>query len=275
MKALTMSNFLSTLFDTEDWTCFTDSPYGVQIFKWPKDTHIFFSINPIDAFQDLQPSKPWHAVNKPRRADCNVTRHRNFLIEMDNMNLDEQKEYVLSKLPVSAITYSGGKSLHFIISLKTPVSGQKYTELARRIHKLLPKSDPTQKNPSRLSRLPFRERPDGKYQELLFLGDRIEIATLEKLLPELPTIISIKDFSDPGTRQYIATEIFYAMQEPDTIIEEKNLGGRNHFFFWLGNRLKDLNYDKEKSLQCVETAYNNLQNKQDFDLHEALQAARI
>jgi hypothetical protein len=173
--------------------------------------------------------------------------------------------------------HSGGKSCHFIISLKEPLSSlDEYRNFARRLHALLPDVDPATKNASRLSRLPFRIRPDTKrFQKLLFLGERIDNAQLDALLPlvETPTYEPLKFESREG--MMVNAEIVYASMAPDELMLKMGLGGRNAFFFWLGKRMLELGYDLEKRANLVEKAYLNLANKKGFSYNEARAAARI
>lgn len=274
---MTLSNFLKTIFDNQDYTCFTDSPFGVSVGIWPKADDQFFCINALEPFQDLGPTKAWHREDVPRRADCNVTKFRTFLIELDKMDLAKQIDYVKSKLPVTAITFSGDKSYHFLISLETPLKSKaEYVHFFKRIQALLPEIDPANKNPSRLSRLPSAKRREtGNIQKLVELNSRIPFETLDKLLPNISEIVFVRDFTNPETREYVAVEIFEACTDPEQKINEKNLAGRNVFFYWLSCRMADLGYPLEQKKKYVNLAYDNLKNKKDFSINEALTAARL
>ena len=234
---------------------------------------VFFSINALDPERDHNPTEPYHAPDKPRRADHNVTCFRNFLIELDNMPIKEQIEYVTSKVPVSAITFSGNKSYHFIISLMTPFKTlEEYQKFARGLHRLLPKADQSTKNPSRLSRLPGVVRPDTKLlQELVYLGNRINT----KDLPEFPT-------SPHTTERPKSTNVLYVTQQllemfdmgPDNFMQAKSMG-RNQLFFWIGKRASELGHTREEKRKLVDRAYSRLENKKNFPITEAYSAARV
>lgn len=271
---MTLKNFLSLLFDEGQTTCFSDSPYGYKVSHEPKSSDIFYCINALHPFKDNAPQKEWHNANVPRRADINVVCYRNLLIELDGMPLEDQVQYVTSLVPVSAITYSGKKSHHFIISLETPLKdGSEYREVSRRLHKLVTKADHSTKNPSRLSRLPFRTRPETNLeQRLIYLGERIPNAKLIKLLPEVPTY---SNSSTDETRTFLSPLIMRAVMSPDEMMQERGLGGRNAFFHWLGRRLDDVHMDLERKARQVVTAYQNLQDVEDFSLDEAMSAARV
>lgn len=256
---MTQQKFLETLFESSELVCVSEHPYGVFLSEQHaiKKGAVFFSINPMHT----------------SRADANVTCYRNILLEIDSLPLDQQLAYIQYKVPVTSIVYSGGKSYHFIISLAEPCSTKdEYDLLVKRLHKLLPKVDPTTKNPSRFSRMPGTVRPDtGKLQELLFLGSRISRATLEALLP--PADIS-KTYEQQATG-FFSTLIADAMFYPDTVMQKVGIQGRNAFFFWLGQRLAEGNASPSQKAAIVEQAYSNLRNKTDFRLTEAAQAARV
>ena len=258
---MTQEKFLETLFDADERICLSDTPYGIATFpigKAPHPTSVFFSINPM------------HTT----RADANVTCFRNILLEIDSMPLAQQRPYIASKkIPVTSVVYSGGKSYHFILSLAQPCSTrEEYDQLVRRLHKLLPEVDPTTKNPSRFSRLPDVIRPDtGKEQTLMYLGPRIPRATLEALLPPLEA---------PKTHEiqpegFFSTLVVDAMFTPDKVMQKVGISGRNQFFFWLGQRLREGGATIMQKQAIVDQAYINLQNKADFSLQEARSASRV
>ena len=103
LSSETRQQFLSLLFDAGEASCFTNTARGITVRSYPLDTDLFFSINPLDGEKDTAPTKDWHAADKPRRADVNVTAYRNFLIELDDMPLNKQRDYVAAVFPVSSI----------------------------------------------------------------------------------------------------------------------------------------------------------------------------
>lgn len=270
---LNLDQFLAALFEPAHLVCFTDQPHGYRAYDRPLDRDIFFSVNSLLSI-DKQPTKPWHATNTARRADCNVAEYRNFLLELDNMPLKDQVSYVSDLLPYTSCTYSGGKSHHFIISLQEPLkTAEAYSQLARRLHKYVPAADPTTKNPSRLSRLPFRVRPEtGKEQVLVYLGDRISFSELDALLPQLP-VYAPK--TPEQTRMLVTPMLLRAAHEPDAVMQEFNIGGRNALFFWLHKRCEELGLEETAKSHFVSMAYSNLRSKVGFGWAEACMAARI
>lgn len=271
---MSLEYFLNVLFDAGEFTCFTDSPHGYKIYKQPVDRDLFFAINPISPDTDAECTAEWHSPNAGRRADCNVVKMRNFLLEIDSLPVAEQRAYIDGlQIPYTSIVFSGSKSCHFIISLETPVTASEYRDIAARLHKLVTKADPSTKNPSRLSRLPFRVRPEtGKVQELLYLGSRIPNSELQKILPAGQKSNWVARPVDTGK---VSVDVMEFLLQPDKVIAERNLVGRNHAFYWLGKRLDDINVYGNKRAEYVHMAWGNLRDTTGFSLNEAELAARV
>lgn len=261
-QLIDMSKFLNTLFDPAETTCFSENCFDTTLTQTPKPNDLFFSINPMHT----------------SRKDANVTCFRNFLIEIDSMPLSKQIKYVQSKLPIDLITsivFSGSKSYHFIISLETPLGSlEDYKSVALRLHKLFPEADSTSKNPSRFSRLPYRIRPDtGVQQELIRLGTRVPTDSFIASLPVLnvtPTTAKLTT-----SKAWISTNLSFALEHPDQYMLERGFAGRNHFFFYVYNRLVDEGFQAPEIKTQIEYMYARLENKTDFTLQEAYTAARI
>lgn len=269
--------FLNLLFDEGQKTCFTKHAKGTKVMSYPPKSAVFFCINALHPAEDLAPSLSYHSPHVPRRADANVICFRNFLIEIDDMPLDKQIPYVKGLLPVSSVVYSGKKSYHFIISLREPCEDyNEYMQISEALHKHLPKSDSATKNPSRLSRLPNVMRPDtGKSQNLVYLGQRISKQELLDILPKVRynQYTEVQGGSS-SSRSYIDSEVRASMEHPEKYVDR--FGGRNQYFFWLGNRLREVaNADSNFILERVNKAYSNLKNKNGFPIREAYHAARI
>lgn len=117
-----------------------------------------------------------------RRNDANVSCFRNFLVEFDDMPLDDQRAWVKEiNMPFSTCVFSGNKSYHYILSLKEPLrNAEDYRKYSAAIHRAVEKADPSTKNPSRSSRFPGFVRPEtGKVQEVVELKDRISAEDLD------------------------------------------------------------------------------------------------
>ena len=147
--------------DQDDWN-----------FDWQ-----FYCINPIHPTIDHDP-KPDEEI-KPRIKIANVTSFRNFAIEYDDDSLEDQKAKLkLAKPPVSAVIFSGSKSLHTPIALEEEVTQEEYSAIYEAIRVTLKKYDLVLdkqcRNPNRLTRAPFEIRPqNGVEQKLLGLRGRI------------------------------------------------------------------------------------------------------
>jgi hypothetical protein len=181
---LTLDGFYNLIFDPEDWTCFGNkvqetgvtphnSPFG-RTKKW-------FAINPLDSKFDRCPTEGWHKQDKPRRAKCNVTKFRNIMIEQDSCPIPDQKAHIKAvRFPYSTCVYSGGKSLHFIVSLETPLANEtEYRCWWKAIFKIFSDNgaslDPATVNPACFSRCPNAFREDkGQTQHLLKLNSRVK-----------------------------------------------------------------------------------------------------
>lgn len=248
---------LKLLLEPGEQTCFAPTPWGTQIYAGPHPEDLFFSINA------MQPESS--------RADANVISYRNFLLELDSVPLKDQIALVRSKLPVTSIVYSGGKSYHFIISLRVPLSNEAdYRRVVRGLMEAVPEADRTTKNPSRLSRLPGVLRPDtGLMQDLVYLGERVSLEKLPK-----PT-----EYREPRPQP---TNVVFVTQQLLDVLEigvdntiANRFGGRNQFFYWLGKRAQELGHTREQKRALVDKFYARLESKKGFSVMEAYSAARV
>jgi hypothetical protein len=103
--------------------------------------------------------------------DSDVTDYRHALIEFDKISTTEQWAILAgSRVPLAAVTYSGGKSIHGLVRINAR-DRREYEDRVRALYahfaNYLP--DETCRNPSRFSRLPGARRFD-KRQELLAVG---------------------------------------------------------------------------------------------------------
>ena len=100
----------------------------------------------------------------------NVTDFRYALVESDTMALDKQNAIIRElELPVAALVYSGGKSIHAIVRIDAP-SYDEYRKRVDYLYNVCKKNglniDNQNRNPSRLSRMPGVVR-NGKKQFLI------------------------------------------------------------------------------------------------------------
>lgn len=172
---MTELQFYECLFDRGELAVHGDNIYATipskAIDNGVKAKKPFFTINPIK--------------HGSRRSVAGVKSFRNFLFEIDDdtngksVPLEVQKEIVqTSQLPWSACTFSGNKSLHWIVSLEQPLEdSSEYRIWWKMMEAVLNKAakklgydlkfDPNVKDPSRFSRAPGAVRIDKmQIQEL-------------------------------------------------------------------------------------------------------------
>jgi len=205
---------LKLLFDEEDWTCFAMNAKETRV----RALHVafnnnwqFFSINPI-ALEDRMPVEEWHSTEIPRRADINVTKLRNILIEMDKIPLHEQAAHMEQiGLPFSTCVFSGSKSYHWIISLEVPCETRAiYDTLVKRVYKAVGTKlvDITCKNPSRFSRFPDSTRLEtGEIQQTKLIRSRVPNQFLETWLisRDVPPIVD-SEWEEVPRRRYASKD---------------------------------------------------------------------
>ncbi len=145
-------------FAFENWMSKLDAINGDadQMLYGSADLGLFVCINPLKA---------------EGRKDANVTALRHVLVEFDKISLEDQWQIIQkSKIPCTAVVYSGGKSLHAWVRVDAQTRAE-YSERVQIIwdHFKAHELDEKNKNPSRLCRLANRSRL-GKRQELLALN---------------------------------------------------------------------------------------------------------
>lgn len=208
--------FWKILFNEDEYTCYGDQ-YCNVVKRVPfslNSEEEFFCINPLDFKTDHGfYMKETYEQDKPRRADINVLKFRNFMFEMDGIPLELQWE-VLQEcgIPWSTVVFSGGKSYHAILSLETCLDLQphrqesllvyknlwariaaKIDKFAREFLNLSDKEnviDKSCRNPSRFSRYPesFRKSKDT-YQTVEFIGKRMSNLDFNALIDSCPVVL--------------------------------------------------------------------------------------
>lgn len=106
-------------------------------------------------------------------ADRDVTNHRYALLENDILDLGTQVSLLARlRLPITCVTYSGGKSLHALVHINARDAESYKVQVKDLLGLLRPLGfDPATGNPSRLSRLPGAYRADkGQLQRLIYLN---------------------------------------------------------------------------------------------------------
>jgi hypothetical protein len=175
--------YLNTLFDSNDHICICQSPSTYdfkRLDKWKLELGRLLAFNP---------SNP--KTNTRRTSD--VAKFRNFLVEFDDISIKEQYEGVVElEFPFSAITYSGNKSLHIILSLDEDLSSEsEYYFYSNWIHNILScyigKPDNSTKSPSFLTRFPNVLADNGyTAQKVLAINSRVKNQIFYSWLEKYP-----------------------------------------------------------------------------------------
>ena len=168
----TTKQFLNLFFNEGEKICFSKNKYAYPSEpqeNLDEESTVLVAINPIEG----------------QRNDQNVTSFRTFMVELDDMPVAEQMEYIKrTKFPFSYCCFSGNKSLHFALVLDHDIpSDHIYRHIYQWILNILSKADQKTKNPSRSIRFPGTIRPDtGQEQKLVYMGNRIGLDKLGKWL---------------------------------------------------------------------------------------------
>jgi len=149
-----------------------------SIEQCPTDTLQLVALNPVNGY----------------RTDSNVYKYRSFMVEMDTgtgtaEDLQSQATHIKNyDLPFSACIFSGGKSLHYLITLDEDIeTEEEWRHLAEWILAAIPLADQMTKNPTRSIRVPGAYRTEKKkFQKLIKIGERISKDTLMAWLRRFP-----------------------------------------------------------------------------------------
>ena len=231
-KAVANDNFFKVLFDEGDSICagsmYTSDVGPICSAPGPE----FFSVNPLALDRDhLHFLKDSYDENRGRRADMNVTSYRNFVFEMDSIPVDDQLAiYEACRIPFSTLVYSGGKSVHAVLSLEEPLDVEPHTQDGVMYYKKvwerlaaaidwdakaagysLPDGKPSFvdsacKNPSRFTRFPNSIRNNGEEQSLLMVGSRISNGDFGDLLVNCPKVFKSLSYEMNVPEKEIVTE---------------------------------------------------------------------
>jgi hypothetical protein len=137
------------------------------------------------------------------RADANCRAFRSFLLEMDGYDLKQQISY-LRKLgiPYSALIFSGGKSIHTLITLDKDLPDEKTWRLyAEWILNRAALCDQATKNPSRSVRIAGALRDGTHRQHPVEIKGRVDREELTKYLLQYPHLMP-----RPKEKRPISTE---------------------------------------------------------------------
>jgi len=180
MTDLNIENWVYTLFNKGEFTAAGDREEDMG--PWCRKPGS--GIIPVESLLKIQPAK--FCINPlrkgaPTRSDANLTAHRSFLIEIDKdadgnlMSEADQERYIEDLgLPWSARVWTGGKSLHHLITLSEDLTAEQSDALRDRIFGTdihnrgpIPICDFGVRLKCQVARVPFHVRNDGKYHEQL------------------------------------------------------------------------------------------------------------
>lgn len=278
-----MINWYDVIFDSGESTCFAKHAQGTKIFPvnkapiWAE----YYSLNPIHLTIDNEFTHEKYIMGKGRRADANVTTYRNFLVEIDDMPAAEQQLFINSlKLPYTMVTFSGGKSYHFVISLETSLTERKtYDFLVRWLYNAVGVNDRACKNPSRLTRLPGATRTKNgipiAIQELIYLGTRIPLANLMAWLNQFPQCMPPQYV--PRTQPTESVEFNYANLHPLTkrfLREGAEQGKWNDSLFKAAANMADYGVEYEQIIELCEQITGYLDRSDLSTIQSAFNAAQ-
>lgn len=202
------------LFDPEDIVGYKIQPYDSSVLPYTPLAQ-FFVINALSSYKNA--------------TNSNCRKLRSFLIEMDTGSLQQQERYIEGKkeLPFTTKTYSGGKSIHYIVTLEQPVSEPQYREYWKTLRKVLRDSkgavDTSNSNPARLSRVPGAVRHDGGLEQTLIeTHTRVPNDAWEKWLKTHPSNYLLFMEQDQEVMYQKDTNknwVLDLIQNPDRIVE--------------------------------------------------------
>lgn len=173
------SSFLDVLFDPEDFICLGRTKYDIDVIR--KDKAI------------LDDNIQWVSINSfspySSRSIKNVNKLRSILIEIDTRHtgLDKYNQHSYIKnlnMPFSTAVYSGGESLHYIISLTEPlIDMTQYKHYSEWLYNIVDKADKACRNPQCFTRMAESIRLGvNKKQELLYNYGRVDNKDFERWL---------------------------------------------------------------------------------------------
>ena len=227
-----LSAYLQALFDSDDHVNFVTSSFEDRGRLVPKGgtsrtcAELIERLSKASSLEDAVGSTnkdagAWIRFNPmdgQGRGNANVTEYRYALIESDSVPVEKQRGMIEAmNLPCAAIVYSGGKSVHAIVRID---AGTDYDLYRKRVNELYDycerkgfRPDTSNKNPSRLSRMPGVRRGE-QMQRLLSVNTgptswerwREWVADSEDNLPDTTSLADVWDDLPPVADPIIGTE---------------------------------------------------------------------
>lgn len=262
--------YLEILFDSDDLTCLAENFYKNECSLpslYNPFIHRLITLNPC----------------KGGRKNTNVTKYRNFLVEIDceKISTDKQLEFMhLIEMPYSTATFSGNKSVHFVISLEINLKNEvEFISLAKKIANAIDhnKLDTgVLSKPAIFTRAPCATRENGKEQRLLEIRSRVPntklVEWIEKRLvvvePRTKQTQSIKYKTPTNKREGDAPPSLNLLRSTELrwLIDQKfEKGSRNNKWFRIGCQMYELGFNFEDALTSLRPFFRE---ETDFNLAE-------
>lgn len=180
-----LKEYINALFKPDEYVAYITSSYKGKNGKWQPANRYWNRAAELlkdidkrgdigDAVGDSEPEAgAWICINPMDgngAKDENVTDYRYTLVECDELPPKEQEDiYRRLKLPIAAMVYSGGKSVHAVVKVFAK-NREEYNERVNILYDYLDehgcKVDRANRNPGRTSRMPGIMR-GGVMQQLL------------------------------------------------------------------------------------------------------------
>jgi hypothetical protein len=187
------------------------------------------------------------------RRDQNVVKFRNFMLELDTGTPLEQYNTIKKlQIPLTAITFSGNKSLHICISLDidTLPNEKSYRIISKWLLNIVTLADQNIQNPSRGYRIPGALREPGKTQKLLELNRAIKLEELTDWLKKYPDCKP-----KPRTPQPVSGNNNWDRLSNWVKYKLKNgldpLGSRNQQWFSIACNFREAGYSIDEAIHCI------------------------
>jgi len=218
-------------------TKFRDSkPMEECIEKYPSDEFRLVGLNPINGWHD----------------DASCYKFRNFLIEMDYGPLPDQLAYIKKlAMPYSAVVFSGGKSLHFLVSLAEDLPDEKtWRKVSEWILSIVTLADQNTKNPSRRIRVPGAVRDESR-QVLVELVGPVSNQTLGAWLKQYPHLMPKEPEKKPitGNKRFPTMKKWMIKALHGEFPADK---GRNKTWFAIACEFVLAGYDEDDTIDILQ-----------------------
>ena len=211
----------------------------------------------------VNPMKP-----DSKRLDTNASAFRTFLVEIDTGTLKEQINTIEHiKMPFSAQIFSGGKSIHTVITLDEDLPNERaYRYIAKWIFNIISSADPNCVNPSRCVRIPGAYR-NGKKQRLRVIKGPVNLKDLKDWLNKYQSFRPVVKSPKPMlTGEFSAAKlskwVFYNLKKG---IDFKK--GRSNTWFALAVDFAKAGYSEDKTIDVLQ---EHFQEEHDFKEKEWL-----